>query len=68
MKKSIAYLNFNIETECPNCGYIIDLVYYEEGNDPVIIKSLFNNKWSNLNYEVTCPNCEREFIVNDIEH
>ena len=64
--KNVAYVNWSLEIDCPNCEHEIDLYDFP---DEDIGKWLFTNQWDKFHdYEVACPNCNMSFKLDGIEH
>lgn len=67
MKKEKACLHWQLKIDCPDCELTFDLADYDEENDLAL--AIFNNNWSILkDYEVICPECAVEFMIEDIEY
>ena len=67
MKKAKAQLSWDLWIECPECKKDFDIVQQDEEND--IVLAIFNNKWDILkDYEVVCPECAVEFMIEEIEY
>lgn len=67
--------DFNVHIECPHCGEDISLITDNGGGydyDEVVSGAFFDNDvrggWENLDIEMTCHHCEREFIFDEIEY
>lgn len=72
MKKEIASIHIQINVECPHCGNYIDLL--DDSLDTEVEKTdimiaSFQDEWGckDAEIEVKCPECENNFIVNEIE-
>jgi len=70
MKKTDAQIHISINFECPHCDYYINLFDYENLIDAGYIydKSLSSYGWGckDFNEEIQCPECNEEFIIQDI--
>ena len=61
--KTIASFTLSLDCDCPHCGNyvdVIDLIDKEQLDDD------FNA--TNLEVDVTCPECGEDFIINETEY
>lgn len=66
---NIAYVDWSLWVECPNCKEDINLNDERYDIDGEISKPIFNNDWSKLiGFEVACPGCDCEFKLDGVEH
>ena len=73
MHKAIATLNVSVEIECPHCENLIDLFDLDDMRDDghlweIIERWRVNNGWKNVNEEITCPECKKIFIFDELEY
>lgn len=73
MKKIEAHLSIEINVECPHCEDYINLLdgnlFPHLNDEGTLFKQVFRNDGfgcNNLNEEITCPNCQKEFIVESV--
>lgn len=65
--KNTAQLAWSLFIKCPSCGKLFDLVNYDDDNK--ISRAIFNNKWDELKgHEVSCPHCDHDFKVDEVEY
>ena len=50
---------------CPRCNHKIDLI---DDDDGLILEYAFENSNEDLDINVTCDNCNNEFMINYIWH
>lgn len=60
------YLSYNVWVECPVCHDDFDVV--DQDDEGYMARELFNNKWSDLEMELTCPKCQQPILMNDVEY
>ena len=64
-----AQLSWSLDVDCPHCGADIDLATGDYDCDHYIAINVFNNTWGKLKgYEVTCAECDKEFVLGEIEY
>ena len=62
-----AQLSWSLDIECPHCEGDIDLADCDD--DTEFARAIFNNKWADLKgAEVTCPHCQEEFLIDEVEY
>ncbi|MDY0251443.1 MAG: hypothetical protein RBR45_15565 [Pseudomonas sp.] len=67
MKSSKALLWWSLDVKCPHCGQEYDLSVDDADNR--FSHAIFNNDWNDLRgEEVTCPNCEEDFQIEEVEY
>lgn len=67
MKKAKAQLWWSLDIKCPHCGQEFDLS--NDDADGNISGPIFSNDWEKLKDEdVTCPACEKEFQIEEVEY
>ena len=64
--KVIATLYVSVDTECPKCEKLIDLMEIMEAEDiwPVIEDS--RSGWVNIDKEFDCPHCNETLIFDEM--
>ena len=63
----VAFLEYSIMVDCPNCGDTFDLVDTDHDHD--ISAAIFTNRWDDLrDYEVECTTCKYEFKIERVEY
>lgn len=72
MKSAVASISIEVYVNCPNCDEFFDLL--DDSLDHEVEKSdimiaAFQDEWGckDAEIEVKCPECEKKFIVNEIE-
>ena len=68
MSKHKGYITMRVMTECPHCEDWFDLLEVDEPD--YITNIIFTNTTeacTNLDYEVTCPHCEEDYILDEFE-
>jgi endogenous inhibitor of DNA gyrase (YacG/DUF329 family) len=68
MKKTNIDLSFKLWPRCPHCGEKMDWDNYDYECDLPVTDNVFNNKWKDMNIQVKCPFCEKDFIIEDVEY
>jgi len=67
MTNPIAYLDWSVDVECPECKEVFDISYNDD--DRIVASAIFNNNWEVLkDREVTCEYCEHEFKIDSVEY
>jgi len=70
MRKSDAQISISVLVYCPYCEEIIDLMDLQYLNDDGYIYSQILSKESfgkeNWNEVIECPDCKKEFIVENV--
>lgn len=73
LEKTVAQIWVDVTVDCPYCGYNIELTddsvaHNVEKSDIMI--AAFQDEWGckNADIEVNCPNCDKQFIVDEIEY
>lgn len=61
-EKSVAYWSISLDTECPSCGKDFDLIELDSFRE-----SSVNPLDRTKDYEITCPHCEHEYLL-DLEY
>ncbi|MDV3508980.1 hypothetical protein CMU89_16990 [Elizabethkingia anophelis] len=72
MENAVASIYIQVNVNCPNCNEWIDLL--DDSLDTEVEKSdimiiSFQDEWGckDAEIEVKCPECEKKFIVTEIE-
>ena len=67
---NIAFVDWQLDIECPHCKENIDLVDYESNTGVNFLSILiFNNKWGDISgYLVECPHCHNDFNIDKVEY
>ena len=67
---AIAFLDWQLEVECPHCKQEVDLVQYEADiGDNSISGRIFNNQWDDLKgWMIECPHCHNDFLLDSVEY
>ena len=67
---AIAFLDWQLEVECPHCKQEVDLVQYEADiGDNSISGRIFNNQWDDLKgLMIECPHCHNDFLLDRVEY
>lgn len=69
-KEAIAHWDISCFVDCPYCGQFIDLM--DEKSSGLDFEQRpwpgMNPRQVDLEIEIRCENCEKEFIVNEIEY
>lgn len=65
IKFGYAHVNLEANIECPYCEHYYDLLDVEESGDLFWNEGDFNS-WTNFEYETTCPECNKEFMVDEV--
>lgn len=68
MKKTNIDLDFHLWLKCPHCDQEMDWGTYDYEYDHPVIDNVFNNKWVDMNIQVECPFCEKDFIIENVEY
>ena len=70
MTKTIAFLDWSLDVDCPNCNETVDLVRLEaDAGDNSISGRIFTNNWDALKgWDVECPHCKRDFKIDRVEY
>lgn len=66
MKKTNITLYFHLWLNCPYCGEKMDWENYDYEYDHPVIDNVFSNKWEDMNIQVECPFCEKDFIIENV--
>lgn len=73
MKNAIANISIEVYVYCPHCNEFFDLLddslaHNVERSDIMI--AAFQDEWGckDAEIEVNCPECEKIFIVNEIDY
>jgi len=65
----IATLHWSLCVECPWCEGFIDLAEVDHEHDNRFARAIFNNDWACINgSDVSCPECDREIIIQKVEY
>ena len=67
---NVAYLDYQLDIECPHCNHETDLVQYEADiGDNSIAGKIFTNRWDDIKGTIIeCPNCNNEFQIDKVEY
>lgn len=70
MKTATAFLDYQIDVDCPHCNESVDLVRLEsDAGDNTISGNVFQNRWHLLKgYLVECPHCKNDFELAGLEY
>lgn len=70
MKKAIAFLDWQLDVDCPHCRIAVDLVRLEsDAGDNSFATRIFTNNWDQLkNWDVECPHCKHDFQLDHVEY
>ena len=74
MQKVKGILNVNIFLDCPSCDEQLDLMTdINYANDDgqmweLIKRSNSVGAWENINDEMNCPHCRKDFIFDSMEY
>lgn len=64
MKKVVAITSLEVNCNCPNCGNWMNILQEDS-----VRESLGRDlSAENCNIEITCDECEKDFLVTDIEY
>lgn len=64
---NIAYLEYCVNVNCPECGWETDISQDDE--DAIVANAIFNNNWDSLKgFDVTCSHCSLEFTLDSVEY
>ena len=65
--KNIAYLDWSLGIECPNCTVENNLA--DNDDDQIVSSAIFHHNWDALKgFEVTCKFCNHEFKLDGVEY
>lgn len=68
-KKPIAFLDWCLHVDCPECNESSNLANPEHDAEHDIARHIFSNAWDKLNdWEVTCEHCGHEFTIERVEY
>ena len=67
MKKATGLVRVSMTIDCPECGNEIDAMKHLEGGDNNMSTIVFDEEWEDIELDIACPFCEREFILDKIE-
>jgi len=72
MKNAIASISIEVYVNCPHCDEFFDLLDDSLDHDVEksdILIAAFQDEWGckDAEIDVKCPECEKKFIVNEIE-
>jgi len=66
LKSADLLVCYSLDIDCPYCGAELDLSDQDDG-DGFFSSPIFNNRWEDLVGEtVNCPDCEKEFIIENV--
>lgn len=70
MKQAMAYIEFELNVDCPYCDKEVDLVEVQsDGGDNSINARVFMNKWDELKgWPIECPHCHMDFELAGLEY
>lgn len=67
--RPIGRLSWHLFVDCPCCKEAFNAATVDAENDYVITRLIFNNEWDQVpGCDLTCPNCEHEFQIGEIEY
>jgi phage FluMu protein Com len=70
VKQAIAYLEYEINVDCPHCKEEVDLVKLESdaGNNSISAR-VFTNRWDDLiGWFIECPHCKSDFELERLDY
>lgn len=63
MGNSVAFWNISLDTDCPNCGEVFDLLEeYPDTMQQIVVGEQGTNHTTNV--DVKCPYCKHEYCVD----
>lgn len=67
---NIAFIDYSLDIECPQCKQEIDLVEYESNSGENFLScQIFTSKWDDISgYLVECPHCHNDFQIDKVEY
>ena len=71
MIKVIGYAEITVNVNCPQCGKNFDCLSDGHDDDGDIVDSLLENTTSSctdMDYRLTCPDCDTEFILDEFQY
>ncbi len=61
-----AILTASLDITCPHCEHDFDI--FDNEDYPEMMIAIFNNKWDDAEGQpVECPQCKKEFNIEDIQ-
>jgi len=63
-ENTIAAWSISLDVECPHCKYEYDILSETDFWTDTNIKPIEHDTPNSRNYEVECPKCEKEFLVD----
>lgn len=61
-----AKLSASLFISCPQCDQYFNL--FDDDDAAIYLIQIFNNKWDQLKgEEATCPECDHEFTISEVE-
>lgn len=69
MKQATAFLDYQLDVDCPHCNKTVDLVEHELNGDRGISHCIFTNNWDALKgWDIECPHCNNDFQLEKVEY
>lgn len=72
LKKVSGYPDYSISVTCPHCNHEFDAAKVEsEFGESGLTDAMFANtteSCTDMDYEIECPECEKEFIIDKLEY
>jgi len=69
IKRAVAQFDWSLYIECPHCKNDIDLCEYDREIGGDISRIVFSDEPEKLKgFEITCPECGKEFEIEGLEY